>query len=617
VSDQERPTTGEPPRPAARPRTLRHELRNPLSQILGYAELLEEDAGADGQERVVDDLRRIQRAARTLMDLIDEHVPSEALAGEKLVRGGAAEPAGGPPAAAPAAPAASAPPAGEAAPPDTAAGAEERDAAGGRAAQATSAAAVRAGVEILVVDDNEMNRDMLARRLRKQGYGAETAEDGYKALELLAARPFDLMLLDIMMPGLTGYDVLKKVRETRSMSELPVIMATAKDQGEDIVSALKLGANDYVTKPLDFAVVVARVKTQLALKDAMEEVQRLARELELRNQFIRKTFGRYLSDDVVSQLLGRPDGLALGGEKRTLTLIMSDIRGFSAVSERLSPEQVVRLLNRYLGAMAEVITRHRGTIDEFIGDGILALFGAPTQGPDDAVRAVACAVDMQLRVAAVNEENLQEGLPAIQMGIAVNTGEVVVGNIGSETRAKYGVVGSPVNLTARIESCTLGGQVFVSESTRSAVGSTLEVGQRMTLDVKGFSEPIAFYEVKRLGAPYDLAPPSRVADLADLWPPLALRFSVLEGKHVSDHGYEGALVRLGDGAAEIRSKYTPQALTNLRLRVADGEGEEIPADLYAKVVEADAGSEAFVVGFTSVPPEVETFLADRRKNPKR
>jgi class 3 adenylate cyclase len=440
----------------------------------------------------------------------------------------------------------------------------------------------------------------------------ETAEDGYRALEAVAAGRFDLVLLDIMMPGLNGYEVLKTLREKLSMSELPVIMATAKDQGEDIVLALRLGANDYVTKPLDFAVVIARVKTQLALKHAIEQVRLLAQELEVRNQFIRKTFGRYLSDDVVAGLLGTPDGLALGGEKRTLTLLMSDIRGFSAVSERLTPEQVVLLLNRYLGAMAEVITRHRGTIDEFIGDAILALFGAPLAGEDDASRAVACAVDMQLRMAAVNAENRSDGLPELQMGIAVNTGEVVVGNIGSEARAKYGVVGSPVNLTARIESCTLGGQVFVSETTLAAVGSILEVGARMTMDVKGFDEPITFYDVRRVGAPYGLALPERRAALVRLAAPLPLRFSVLEGKHVSDHGHEGSMIRLGAGEAELSSDYRPQALTNLRVRLCDQAQGEMAADLYVKVVDAEAEAGGFRVGFTSVPPEIEAVLEGLR-----
>jgi adenylate cyclase len=586
--DLDRPAGLGPGRPG---KSLRHELRTPISQILGFAELLEEDAREAGQERVVADLVKIQTAARTLMDLIDRHVAPGAVAAE----GPRTEPV-----------------AGESAPEPRPAGSPESEASG-PVAELPAVGVAEGPVRILVVDDNEMNRDMLARRLRRQEHEVETAEDGYRALEVLSRARFDLVLLDIMMPGLSGYDVLAKLRQTRSMSELPVIMATAKDQGEDIVQALKLGANDYVTKPLDFAVVIARVNTQLALKRAIEEVQRLAQELEVRNQFIRKTFGRYLSDDVVAGLLETPHGLALGGEQRTVTLLMSDIRGFSAVSERLGPEQVVLLLNRHLGAMAEVITRYRGTIDEFIGDAILALFGAPLAGPDDAARAVACAVEMQLRMAAVNEENRRDGLPELHMGIAVNTGEVVVGNIGSETRAKYGVVGSPVNLTARIESCTLGGQVFVSEATRATVGATLEVGARMTLDVKGFEAPIAFYEVHRLGAPFNIELPERREALLPLASPLRLRFSILEGKHISDQGYEGQLTHLGSHEAEILAEYRPAALTDLRVRFADPQPIANVADVYAKVLDAPAQPGSFRVGLTSVPSEVAELLDGLRR----
>src|SRR6266571_7007594 len=168
---------------------------------------------------------------------------------------------------------------------------------------------------LLVVDDNEMNRDMLARRLARLGYTVAVAADGYQALTMIEAQPFDLVLLDIMMPGISGLDVLKVLRERYSVADLPIIMATAKDQSEDIVTAMRLGANDYVTKPLDFPVVLARTETQLALKRAMQEIQRLAAQLEVRNRFIRDTFGRYLTDEVVTSLLDSPAGLQLGGAK--------------------------------------------------------------------------------------------------------------------------------------------------------------------------------------------------------------------------------------------------------------------------------------------------------------
>ncbi len=567
-----------------KPKNLRHQLRTPLNQIIGYGEMLEEEARDNAHEQYLADLRKIGTAARNLLALIDKHVDpaaTEAVAASERAAAAAAPKAASPPASArPIATTAAAPGPVAVAPQDT---------------------------RLLVVDDNEMNRDMLSRRLTKQGYAVATAEDGYRALEMIATEPFDLVLLDIMMPGISGLDVLEKLRQEHSVADLPIIMATAKDQSEDTVQALSLGANDYVTKPIDFPVVIARVKTQLSLKRAMEEVRRLVGELDRRNQFIRKTFGRYLSDDIVADLLETPDGLALGGEKRLVTVLMSDLRGFTAASERLTPEEVVRGLNRYLGAMAEVITRHRGTIDEFIGDAVLALFGAPHLRPDDALRALACAIEMQLAMVGVNAANRAEGLPALQMGIAVNTGEVVVGNIGSETRAKYGVVGSPVNQTARIESCTLGGQVFVSETTLASVGADAQVGPRMTVDAKGCSEPLAFHELKGLGGAYDLRLPERHLDLAPLANPVPATFTVVEGKHNRDDQHGARLLRLAATGAEVSADLVPDLLTNLRLRVSTIDGPALAGDLYAKVVDCHADGR-FIIGFTAVPPEVAAYF---------
>ena len=166
------------------------------------------------------------------------------------------------------------------------------------------------------------------------------------------------------------------------------------------------------------------------------ELQRLAEKVELRNRFIRETFGRYLTDEVVETVLESPSGLQMGGDKRKITMMMADLRGFTSLSERLAPERVVAVLNRYLTTMVTIIKQYQGTIDEFIGDAVFVLFGAPVWQEDDAQRAVACAVQMQLAMASVNEQNKQEDLPEVEMGIGVHTGQVVVGNIGSSERTR-------------------------------------------------------------------------------------------------------------------------------------------------------------------------------------
>ena len=195
---------------------------------------------------------------------------------------------------------------------------------------------------ILVVDDNELNRDLLTRRLAKKGFTTDAASDGFKALEWLANNHCDLVLLDIMMPGMSGIEVLKKVRETRNGTELPIIMATARDTREDIVGALSLGANDYVTKPLDFPVVLARVNAQLGMKRANDRIRQLVREVERRNDFIRSVFGRYLTDDIAETLLDSPEGLNMGGERREITILLADIRGLPIFPHSLSRKKSSR-----------------------------------------------------------------------------------------------------------------------------------------------------------------------------------------------------------------------------------------------------------------------------------
>lgn len=462
---------------------------------------------------------------------------------------------------------------------------------------------------LLVVDDNEMNRDMLARRLARRGYTVEVAVDGQQALEMITAQPFDVVLLDIMMPGLSGLDVLKILRQRHSMADLPIIMATAKDQSEDMVAALELGANDYVTKPLDFAVVLARTQIQLTLKNAVGEIQRLAEELERRNRFIRDTFGRYLTDEVVTSLLDSPGGLRLGGETRRVTMLMSDLRGFTSLAGRLEPEQVMTMINRYLGAMTDVITRYQGTIDEFIGDAIFVIFGAPVQRQDDAQRAVACAVAMQLALEAVNAQNGGDSLPQVEMGIGIHTGNVVVGNIGSPKRSKYGVVGSHVNLTSRIESYTVGGQILISEATRQAAGIPLNTSEQVEIQVKGIPQPIALYEVRGIGAPYHLFLPVQDSPLFRLSEKLPLRFGLLEGKYLGEAAFTGHFEALSAKGGEVHASAGMALWSNLKIQLLDAKGDIIPGDLYAKVLRTlPAHQSAFYVHFTFVPPEIAAFL---------
>jgi adenylate cyclase len=244
---------------------------------------------------------------------------------------------------------------------------------------------------------------------------------------------------------------------------------------------------------------LARIaETELLLKDTLETQELLLKhrnELKARNEFVRRVLGRYVTDEVAEHVLSAPEELHLGGERREVTVLMSDLRGFTVMSDRLSPETVVQVLNHYLHHMVEIALKWGGTIDEIIGDALLIIFGAPLPLDDHAARAAGCAIDMQCAIPEVNARLAAEGLPSISCGIGINTGEVVVGNIGSEKRMKYSVVGSPVNLTARIESLTIGGQILASEATTQALGERARIDGKLRVNMKGFDRPVTIYEI--------------------------------------------------------------------------------------------------------------------------
>lgn len=333
---------------------------------------------------------------------------------------------------------------------------------------------------------------------------------------------------------------------------------------------------------------------------------------------IRKTFGRYLSDDIVETLLESPDGLKMGGEHRVITLLTSDLRGFTATSERLPPKEVVRLLNFYLGHMADVLTQYGGTIDEFMGDGILVLFGAPTQRENDPERAIACAIAMQQAMEAVNRQMEEWGYEDLEMGIGINTGEVVVGNIGSPKRTKYGVVGSPINLTYRIESYTTGGQVLISDSTyKAAIDHGVEVETLGTKEVqaKGVKRPITIYEVGAIGAPYTLALRKDQEQFHTLAQPLELSYSVLSGKHIDQQQYGAKIISLSRKQACLKFEgpgapgLEPMLNLKLNFRGREAETAGIAAeDVYAKVLENPQVSDGVYIYFTAKPPIVAKYL---------
>ncbi len=329
---------------------------------------------------------------------------------------------------------------------------------------------------------------------------------------------------------------------------------------------------------------------------------------------IRKTFGRYLTDQVVANLLENPTGLKMGGERRKLTILTSDLRGFTATAERFPPEEVIKILNFYLEHMADIITHYQGTIDEFMGDGILVLFGAPTSKEDDAQRAIACAIAMQSAMIPVNETIEKWGYSPLEMGIGINTGEVVLGNIGSEKRTKYGVVGSQVNLTYRIESYTTGGQILASQATLEAAGNIVTINGQKEVQPKGVKEPITIYDVSGIAGTYNL----QLSQEEEVFFPLAetipIQYKILQGKHISDQIFQGQLVQLSRKGAEVlisedHVNGIPPRLSNIKLNLlTSGSPPAISEDVYGKVLDKPSKNGGFYLHFTAKPPEIEAKL---------
>jgi sigma-B regulation protein RsbU (phosphoserine phosphatase) len=385
-----------------------------------------------------------------------------------------------------------------------------------------------------------------------------------------------------------------------------------------------------ITKPLR---VLARKTSDIAHGDFAASVpesgakelaelagsfNRMGRELTdymEKRDFIRDTFGRYVTQEVVKKLLEDKEALELGGETREVSIIMCDLRGFTAITADMHPEQVVTFLNRYLGKMIEILTDHQAIIDEIVGDGILAFFGAPNPMPDHPTRAVACALQMQLAMKEINALNEADGMPHLEMGIAVNTGEVVVGNIGSERRTKYSVVGAHVNFTSRIEAFAMGGQVLISPATYAKVRDLVRVRGDLQAQMKGVAAAVTIYDVEGIGEPYNRSLPTKSEVMRLLSRPLEVRLDLMKDKIVSETIEQARITELGEDAARIVGRGEWRPWQDVRLRLLDENREELPGKIYGKVTAvtpAEDGGQTAEVRFTSVSAENRQTLRQAR-----
>lgn len=327
---------------------------------------------------------------------------------------------------------------------------------------------------------------------------------------------------------------------------------------------------------------------------------------------IKDTFGRYLTQEVVKRLLDSKDGLKLGGEIRELSIMMSDLRGFTALTSTMSPEQVIKFLNRYLGKMVEIILDHHGIIDEIIGDGILAFFGAPEDLENHPELAVACALKMQLAMEEINIQNEADGLPHLEMGVAVNTGKVVVGNIGSQKRAKYGAVGAQVNFTGRVESFTVGGQVLISGATYERLSEILNVRQTLEVGMKGVPGKVRLYDVKGITGPHIAYLSDKIEELQQMGDGIAVQVFRLDQKILSGKGEHGLITHASLISAKVLFEKEISAWEDIRMVVQSRSDGQADPEIYGKVISASTTEhgDLGLVRFTSVSSAAYKMLRE-------
>jgi adenylate cyclase len=335
---------------------------------------------------------------------------------------------------------------------------------------------------ILAVDDEPANLALLRKLLVHHGYAVIEATDGESALRAVAEDKPDLVCLDVMLPGIDGIEVCRRLRAQPEHAGQPILLLTALHSSEDKARGLEAGANDFLSKPFDESELSARLHSLLrtkALQDRLEDL-----------------LGRYVSKNVAAEALRDPFAVSLGRDRRRVTTLSADIRGYTALAASHDPEDTLDLLNRYLAAVNDVVERHGGTVTDILGDGVFAFFGAPVAHDDDAQRGVRAALAVQAAVMRMDVP-MTPGL-RLQAGIGVATGDVVAGNIGSERRMHYGVVGDSVNVAARLQSVAGPGQILIDEDTNDAVRELIVAQDLGSLRLAGKGDWVRAFSVLAL-----------------------------------------------------------------------------------------------------------------------
>ncbi len=353
-------------------------------------------------------------------------------------------------------------------------------------------------------------------------------------------------------------------KDERILAEAKDILNNEKIKKQELKENYKKILKKYEKLLKQFSKLVKLSDKQQLKLNSLNEI------LEKRNNLIKKTFKRYLSDEIVEEILNKPEGASIGGEKKTITILLSDLRGFSVMSENLKPENIIFILNLFMERMTDIIFKYKGTIDEFTGDGILAIFGAPIYFDNHAEMAVSCAIDMQNMIYDINRILLERNLPPLKMGIGINTGEVVVGNIGSVKRTKYGVVGRNVNLTARIESFTSGGEIYISQNTLDQIKTPIDTLKSFEITPKGFNNKIKIHSVFRLkGKIKKKLKHIKKEKIKKLKKPIDIKFKILNKSMVLEKEFQGSIIGISDNYVILSTMRKIRIFTNIKITDID------------------------------------------------
>ncbi len=369
---------------------------------------------------------------------------------------------------------------------------------------------MRTPPRILIVDDNAANVDILRARLAAHGYELVTAADGEEALAAVREHLPDLILLDVMMPKVDGIEVCRRLRADASMPFIPIVLVTAKSDPKDVVAALEAGGDEYLTKPVDHASLVARVKSMLRIKSLHDQVQEQAAQLQEWNRTLEQRVAeqlaqmerlgrlkRFFSPQLAELILAGDADDPLKSHRREVTVVFLDLRGFTAFAETSEPEEIMAVLREYHAQMGQAILGHEGTLERFAGDGMMVFFNDPVPVPDPAARAVRMALAMRARLQELTATWKRRGFD-LEFGAGIAQGYATIGAIGFEGRWDYGAIGTVTNLAARLCGEARPGQILVTRRVLAAVEDVATAEPVGELQLKGFLKPVPAFNLVAL-----------------------------------------------------------------------------------------------------------------------